>query len=363
MRNFGIVELYCGASGKIGFYNNQELGIAKAMKKKGYSCFVFYPDIEKRNLTEEQYDGITVVRCPARSIGIHGRYDWNILKQYSIDCVQVDSDNQLFAPDVIRYCKNNDIKVYNYLGTIKTDSDNPLKKLFSALLVKRNLNVYKTSKCFVKTKPVLDQLKKKGIQNAELAHVGLDFSVIPVVPEEIKTLRKMLDLPIGKKILLFVGRMEDYKRPLDMVDIMGRLDDKYYGVMIGTGTMNKDIADAIQNKCSGKVKRIEKIENSKVHQYYKAADYFLNFNEKEIFGMSMLEAMNQGCNVIAIRSPGASEIIDENSGFLVDNTNEMLELIQKEAKKDDLVIISRIREHFSWDKTTDLFDKYLKKQS
>ena len=36
MKKFGIVELYCGNSGKRGFYNNQEIGLSKAMKKKGY---------------------------------------------------------------------------------------------------------------------------------------------------------------------------------------------------------------------------------------------------------------------------------------------------------------------------------------
>ena len=39
----GIVELYYGESGKKGFYNNQELGVAKAFKAKGYEIIVFYP--------------------------------------------------------------------------------------------------------------------------------------------------------------------------------------------------------------------------------------------------------------------------------------------------------------------------------
>ena len=38
---FGIVDTYCGASGQKGFYNSQELGLARAMKPLGYEPVVF----------------------------------------------------------------------------------------------------------------------------------------------------------------------------------------------------------------------------------------------------------------------------------------------------------------------------------
>ena len=38
-----ILQLYCGQSGKSGFYNNQLLGLAKAYAKMGHKIFVVFP--------------------------------------------------------------------------------------------------------------------------------------------------------------------------------------------------------------------------------------------------------------------------------------------------------------------------------
>lgn len=358
-KNFGIVELYCGESGKIGFYNNQEIGIAKAMRKLGYNCFVFYPDKANKQIVEEQYDGVTVVKCPAKAIGVHSYYDWNILKQYKIDYAQIDSDNQLFVPNVIKYCRKKHIKSYNYIGTIKTDSNNVFKRIVSNIFLNRNINIYKTSKCFVKNKELFNELKRKGINDIELANVGLDTSLIPTITNDINTIKTELNLPLNKKILLFVGRMEEYKRPFQMIEVVKKVDN-CVGIMIGQGSLSKEIDEKINRELSNKLIRIERIENKDIHRYYKVADYFLNFNEKEIFGMSMLEAMYQGCNVIAIDSPGASEIIDSESGYIVENINEMIELIKRDIRKDKNSIVDRIKNTFSWETTVNKFDSYLK---
>ena len=359
-KNFGIVELYCGASGKIGFYNNQELGITKAMTKIGYKCFIFYPDIESKTISEELHEGVTVVRCPAKHIGVHSLYDWNILKQYNINYTQIDSDNQLFAPDVIRFCENNNIITYNYIGTIRTDSNNKIKNLLSKVLIKRNLDCYKNTKCFVKTKQLQKEMKEYDIES-DIVHVGLDFSLIPKESENTEDIKRRLNIPNKKKILLFIGRMEEYKRPYKMFEIIDKLDGYYYGIMIGTGTLSSKIDDLIDKEYKERIVRLDRIENKKIHEYYKIADYFLNFNEKEIFGMSMLEATYQGCNVIAIRSPGAEEIIKDNySGYLVDNIDEMLEIIKEEKRLNPENMKNVILSNFSWDNSVLKFEYYLK---
>ena len=361
--NFGIIELYCGASGKIGFYNNQELGICKAMSKLGYKCFVFYPDIENKTISEEEYGETIVVRCPAIHIGVHSFYDWNILKKYDIAYAQIDSDNQFFASSVIKHCVDSNINYYNYIGTIKSDSDSPIKRLISSIILKRNLKFYKESKCFAKTKQVRSELTNKGIKDAEIVHVGLDLSLIPEIHKDKNKLKKELNITADKKVLLFVGRMENYKRPFDIFNVFRKLDNNYYGIMIGTGSLSEEIDGVINNEFNRRIIRIDRIENKKIHQYYKVSDFFLNFNEKEIFGMSMLEAMNQGCNVIAVRSPGAEEIInDKKTGFLVSNVNEMIDIINNGARLDEKTMKQSIIDDFSWDSSVKHFDDYLKAQ-
>ena len=358
-KSFGIIELYCGSSGKIGFYNNQELGITKAMSKLGYKCFVFYPDIENKTISEEQHEGVTVVRCPAKHVGVHSFYDWKILKKYNINYAQIDSDNQLFAPNVIDFCRNNNIKIYNYIGTIKTDSDNKLKNYLSKLLIRRNVSSYKQTKCFVKTRRLQKEMKENGIKS-DVVHVGLDFSLIPDISKDKKALKKELKIPEDKDVLLFVGRMEQYKRPFDMLQIMRNVDERYFGIMIGAGSLSTEIDNIIKKEFVDRMIRIDRVENKEIHQFYKMSEYFLNFNEKEIFGMSMLESTYQGCNVIAIKSPGAEEIIENNySGYLVENLNEMLEIITNNRKLNPNNTKRIIIDDFSWEKSVVKFDEFL----
>ena len=329
------------------------------MQKLGYRCFIFYPDPAGKSIKEEIHDGITIVRCPAKKLGIHGFYNLDVLKRYDIQYAQIDSDNQLFAPNAISYCLRNKIRFYNYMGTMSSDSDNKVKKSVSDLLMKRNIHLYKRTKCFVKTNEVLKRATAAGIKDVQIVHVGLDFSAIPNVDEDKETIRKKAGLPLDKRIVLFIGRMDPYKRPEQMIEVMKKLDDSYYGVMIGTGSLTEEIDRAIADSLGDRIKRIDRIANSDIHRFYKVADYFLNFNEKEIFGMSMLEAMYQGCNVIAISSPGACEIIDESSGFIVENVDQMVSVIKGKDFKDPEMIIKRIRDEFSWDQSVKTFDSYL----
>ena len=49
--NWAIVELYCGESGKLGYYNSQELGLARALALKNINVTIVYPDREKKEQT------------------------------------------------------------------------------------------------------------------------------------------------------------------------------------------------------------------------------------------------------------------------------------------------------------------------
>lgn len=366
MIRFGIAELYCGASGKTGYYNSQEIGLARAMKKLGYRCFIFYPAPDAAAVTEEDVEEhITIVRCPARAIGVHARYDWKILKKYRIDVVQLGGDNQIFAPDFIRYCDKNGIPVYNFIGTVGTDSHNAVKKRLMDLMFRRNIVSYRGHMNFAKTENVRRALKNVGIDNAAVAPVGLDVSVIPVIsgtPEEIK---RECGLPPDKKTVLFVGRIDAYKHPEKMLELLSALPDEFYGVMIGDGELADGLERMIKEmKLSDRLKWIRKLPNQEVQKYYYVADCFVNFNDKEIFGMSILEAMYQGCKVIAVHAPGPDSIIENGiSGYLVKSAEDMPDLITSDEKDEKLEkhkIVERIRTNFTWEHSAALFDGWIR---
>lgn len=359
---FGIVELYHGASGENGFYNSQEIGIARAMKRRGYNCVVFYPDITAKKVKEERIEeNILVVYCPANAIGVHSSYDWKVLLRYLVDVIQIGSDNQLYLPSLVRFCRKNNIRFYNYIGTVGSDSSNRLKKIILNLLFRRNLNIYRHNKCFVKTEAVYKALCARGIKDITIMPVGLDLAVIPEINESKPQLRAVCNIPQEKKVVIFVGRMDGYKRPLELVKLIDALPEQYYFIIIGTGFLDDEVEHSLEKlDCSERIKRIKKIPNSKIHRYYALSDYYVNFNDKEIFGMSILEAMYHGCTVVANHAPGPDMIIENGeSGWLAQNTEEIIDIIEKEETVNTCTIKSRILDVFVWDKTVEKICKWI----
>lgn len=351
--NIGIVVLYCGQSGKKGFYNRQEIGLAKALAQKNHECFVFYPVKGASNVCEEQVSsGVHVIYVPAMTVGVHARFKWNILLKYNLDVVQINSDNQLFAPSLSAFCTNHGIRQYHYIGTINSDNCG-WKAILMQPAKKRRNRMFRCNKCFAKTPTVAEQLKKNGITDVEIVPVGLDESCIPQIKCNQMELRKELELPIDKKILLYVGRIDAYKNPLMTVELMKKLDNDYFMVVIGQGSLENELTEIIdENNLTNRIRRIAAVPNSEIHRYYSGSDYFLNFNTKEIFGMSILEAMYNGCCVIAYHAPGPDYILgDSKVGFLVSDIEEMAELIRENKRTDRKVVERFVKSKFNWRQT------------
>ena len=362
--NIGIVSLYNGKSGKKGFYNSQEIGVARAFSKLVYNVIVFFTSSSK-NIEEERIDfNIKIINVPGFIVGCHSKFNWNILLKYKIDVVHSCNDNQIFAPSLFHFCDKHNIRIYSYLGVIQSDTNSVLKKKIMGLLCERNIQIYKKHKCFVKTNTIKSELEKLGVVDITVAPVGLDTSIIPVISETKEKLLKELQLPEDKIILLFVGRLDEYKKPLDAIELLNKLSDKYYLVMIGNGTLKNKIVELIgKYHIQSKIKCIGKIENKEIHKFYKISDYFLNFNNNEIFGMSILEAMYQGCNVIAVDAPGPRDIIKNNyNGFLVDNINQMKQIVENNRKIDSKEAIESINNCYSWDNTAKIFAEWINKK-
>lgn len=360
--NFGIAEVYYGDSGKIGYYNNQQVGLSRAMKKLGYKCFIFLPDIKLSDLKEEQIEeDITVVRCPAKAIGVHARYDWSVLMKYNIDVLQVGSDNHLFAGSLLKFCDKSGIKAYNYFGTVISDNSNKIKRTLMNLLFKRNLPVLRNHMSFAKTEKVKHDLEDLGFANVKVVPVGLDISVIPEITATKKELRLELGIPTDRKILLYVGRMDTYKRPEKMLSLAKDIEDSY-GIMIGDGCLSDELEKEIKTlNLQDRIKWIKKLPNDQVQSYYAAADYFVNFNDHEIFGMSILEAMYQGCTVIAFHAPGPDTIIENGvSGYLVDGTESMKNIVKSNERLSVNDIKAQILKSFTWNSGAHVFDEFIK---
>lgn len=122
-------------------------------------------------------------------------------------------------------------------------------------------------------------------------------------------------------------------------------------VMIGKGSLKESILQSVEKYCiTSKYKYIEAVRNKDIHKYYKASDFFVNLNDKEIFGMSILEAMYQGCVVVAKKAPGPSYIVQNNiTGYVVHSIEDYVHKIEASVDIEmGIKARNRIIENFTW---------------
>lgn len=376
MLRLGIIRLYTGESGKIGYYNMQELGLAKELVKNIDIEVIIFLLRKKDKYSNKEViqvdEKIKIVYLPVNSIGNHGLLNPKELEEFKLDVIQLNADNQIGCYKVIKWALKNDIPIYNYIGTIDSDSSNSLKKLFSSMILKRNYKMMKRVVNITKTPTVFNKLKEMGMTNVEIIPVGLDIQNFKKVNDySSERLKEKYKLPKDRNILVFVGRLEEYKKPfftLELLQYIKNIDDKYHLVIVGDGSLKNQFIDSVDNmKLKDNVTYIEKIENKYIWEIYSVADLFINTNDKEIYGMSILESMYCGCPVVAKKAPGPEFIIDnKKTGYVIENYDktvwyEKISNIVENKPQFSNSSKERIENNFLWDvvssKYKELFDK------
>lgn len=328
----GLLITSIGNFGQKGFYNAQEIGLARELDKLFDEVIIYKAVPMSEQKSKSVIEGCShsiLYQIPVKSKGINGMWDCTVMDT-TLDALIYFSDTQLAVPNVYKWCCKNKIKMYPYIGVIESHSTSFVKKLIINAMFKRNIAVYKKCTCFVKTPIVVDKLSKLGIQKTILTPVGLDVSLLHADYEKaaVQELKMKYGYRANDRVLLFIGRLIDEKQPVRMIDILAEIrnkDQAYKLLMIGTGELKKNVEDRINElNLSEHVQMIGRIPNNDIWELYRIADAFVNLNQQEIFGMAILEAMYYGCKVVAWEAPGPNLIIENGvSGYLV-NSNEML---------------------------------------
>lgn len=355
----GMLVTSIGNFGQKGFYNTQEIGLAKAMDKLFEEVIVYkaVPLTEKKQkITIEGCIHSSVIRVPVKNWGINGVWKCEIMDT-SLDVLIYFSDTQIAVPKIYNWCNRNGIKLYPYIGVIESHSTSIVKKFIIDILFKRNINVYKKCTCFAKTPTVVERLEKLGIKRTVLTPVGLDESLLFRTYQNVNVneLKAKYGYSDSDKVILFVGRMIDEKQPIRMIEILSEMIKKnsnYKLLMIGTGELHSEVIKIIQEKnVENQVSMMEKIPNCNIWEVYRIANCFVNLNQQEIFGMAILEAMFYGCKVVAWRAPGPNLIIEDGvSGWLVESNDEVVTCVENK-KELSSAAHKRVVCNFMWNNT------------
>ena len=124
--------------------------------------------------------------------------------------------------------------------------------------------------------------------------------------------------------LIAVGRIEEVKNYIEMIDIVNMLPSKFHLNILGEGTEKKKIEEYISNKSmNNKVSLFGYADNP--YKYMKNSSVLLLTSHRESYPNVVLEANACGTFVVSYNMPGGiSEIIQENgiNGKLIEYGNK-----------------------------------------
>lgn len=351
-------------------YNVQEVGLAKALVKKGHICdIVLYTNNKENYIQEieaEKNKKITIYWIKGKKFLGNAFFDKelkNIINNY--DIIQSGGYDQIYNAVFNRKLKK---PLVIYHGNYYSPYSKGYKKkcLISDIFYIFCRN-YKKAHFITKSKISTDFLKKKGYQNVETLGVGLDVDRFNKNVMINKKVEKLKNNKAENCYLLYIGKIEERRNTLFLLELLKSiLKEKANYKLILVGKGNKEYVEKCkkfisENDLQNNVVWIESLKQDEIPQLYNTSDMFLLPTQHEIFGMVLLEAMYFGLPVLTTYNGGSSVLIDNGKNGFIENVNidkwKKIILNNIENKEIGKKAKMTIENQFTWDKLSDKFVK------
>ena len=166
-------------------------------------------------------------------------------------------------------------------------------------------------------------------------------------------------------VIIYVGRVSLEKNIEKIIKALALIRDKkidnFKFILVGDGTAMKELNSLVETlELTENVIFVGAIDREKVKNYYQIGDIFAFSSTSETFGMVIIEAMASGLAVLAVRAPGAADIIKDGvDGILVRddilNFSEQLEnlILNKDLRQRLSSNALQAVKHYSTDAVSD----------
>lgn len=171
------------------------------------------------------------------------------------------------------------------------------------------------------SRPMADALKAYGVDTPiEILPTGLPTSCF--APGNGTTFRAQIDVPAGRPLALFVGRVAHEKNIDFLVDMLGELRKQVPSVLLviaGEGPAEGHLRSLVAARGLGdNVRFIGYLDRkTTLLDCYHAADAFVFASRTETQGLVLLEAMAQGTPVVSTAVMGTADVLAGTTGSLV----------------------------------------------
>ncbi|MCK4614840.1 MAG: glycosyltransferase family 4 protein, partial [Thermoplasmata archaeon] len=165
----------------------------------------------------------------------------------------------------------------------------------------------------------------------------------------------------GKKVVIFLGRMDPVKCVPDIVDAVALLSTRVKNLsflIVGRGPQRDEIRKYIQYKGIGDITRMTgAVPHERVPEYLCASDVQVLVSRREGFPISIIEGMAAGLSVVASDVGGLTDIVEHGMNGLVvpphspERIAESLEILLTDEELREKISCNNLRkaQHYSWD--------------
>ena len=230
-------------------------------------------------------------------------------------------------------------------------------------------------KCTDKIISVSEFTKKQIVETYGINHEkinviynGIELDEQTFTEEDFEELKKQFSIP-QKPIILFVGRVDDHRKGLDILlksfkNVLDKIDCALLVVGKGNQTEARTLATSLG--ILDNVFFIGFVDEITLKKCYQLCDVYVVPSRLEGFGLTILEAMAVGKLVVATNVGAIPEIMkDKENGFLVEPndinsmSNTICTVLQSwmPAKNDGEDDIHFIKDKFNWEKNAKETDK------
>ncbi len=309
-------------------YNSQDLGMAKAMLRKGIQCdIVYYGGNQRTHIQEIKTKDGTVLLYWVRgiSIALNGIFFGlnKIIREY--DVVQVGDYDQLTSIWLSFFSRQRK-KTVLYHGPYLCEYNRKYRRKSKVVdILPLSKRIKDSLPCFTKSILAEDFLRSRGYKNVTTVGVGLDTERFEGVDKESSEELDNLLTKISKRpTLLYIGLLEPRRNIIFLVELLAALKSELPNVclaMVGKGKEDykrQVFTLAEELNVIEDIFYVESLKQSQLPFLYKEASAFLLPTSYEIFGMVLMEAMFYEIPVITTKNGGSLTLIDSDSGCICD---------------------------------------------
>ncbi|WP_269219187.1 glycosyltransferase [Brevundimonas vesicularis] len=152
------------------------------------------------------------------------------------------------------------------------------------------------------------RLEEAGVNNIVIRPLGVEIDTFRPERRDRQWLLKQLGLGEDARLLCFAGRPAKEKNVDVLIEAVQKLGAPYHLVLVGAGAGMPEEDRVISMPYESDPKAVAKIIAS--------CDAFVHANDKEPFGLIVLEAMACGRPLVGVNAGGVAETVDESVGQL-----------------------------------------------